>query len=229
MATAIAGIALAGATAPTLVGALSGVAMMIGGLTQAAIGVSQLVDSFSNYEPVVPTVSGGTELVGYGISEKTGNPVYRAIGAGIDITAGMGLGTARKTVPVIGNIEKVLQSDFKSAINVSNEVNLAVNNFETISGNLDRLINYSDASELFSEEMTTTNFQEYTYEEIVTHVIKSGETLSQIAADYGLSVNELAAMNSIDDVDLIFEGNEIVVKHIYIHEVSNIQQSNSQQ
>jgi LysM repeat protein len=44
-----------------------------------------------------------------------------------------------------------------------------------------------------------------------THEIQSGDTLSQIAVNYGVSVDELLAWNNIDDPNLIFAGNELIV------------------
>ena len=46
----------------------------------------------------------------------------------------------------------------------------------------------------------------------VIHVVASGETLSRIAAKYGVSSVELASTNSLNNPDLIFPGQEIVIK-----------------
>jgi rare lipoprotein A (peptidoglycan hydrolase) len=43
------------------------------------------------------------------------------------------------------------------------------------------------------------------------HVVQAGETLSDIAARYGLTVEELAAMNGIDDPDMVGEGDRLRV------------------
>ncbi|WP_370326123.1 LysM peptidoglycan-binding domain-containing protein [Euzebya sp.] len=45
----------------------------------------------------------------------------------------------------------------------------------------------------------------------VTHVVAPGETLSHIAAMYGVSVSALAEANGIDDPDLIYSGRQIAV------------------
>lgn len=41
------------------------------------------------------------------------------------------------------------------------------------------------------------------------HVVQAGETLSQIAAEYGMSVSDLADMNGIDDVNMVAEGQRL--------------------
>jgi len=46
------------------------------------------------------------------------------------------------------------------------------------------------------------------------YVVSYGDTLSQIAADYGLSVDELIWMNEIDDPDLIFPGERIALESV---------------
>ena len=49
-------------------------------------------------------------------------------------------------------------------------------------------------------------------DEPVTYVIQSGDTLSEIAARYNTTVDELVELNGIDNPDLIYPGNEIIVK-----------------
>lgn len=44
-----------------------------------------------------------------------------------------------------------------------------------------------------------------------THVVAAGETLSEIAARYGVTVEQLAAVNGIEDRDLVWEGDRLVV------------------
>lgn len=44
-----------------------------------------------------------------------------------------------------------------------------------------------------------------------SHIVYEGDTLSHIADSYGMTVRELALLNGIDDPDLIFPGQEIVV------------------
>lgn len=44
-----------------------------------------------------------------------------------------------------------------------------------------------------------------------THTVQWGDTLSQIAADHGMSVDQLVALNGLDDPDLIFPGEEILL------------------
>lgn len=46
----------------------------------------------------------------------------------------------------------------------------------------------------------------------VIHIVIRGETLNRIAAEYGVSAMKLAATNSLADPDLIFPGQEIVIK-----------------
>jgi len=45
----------------------------------------------------------------------------------------------------------------------------------------------------------------------LTHRVSAGETLTQIAARYGLSVDELARMNKLDDVDYIYEHQQLCI------------------
>ncbi|HXF63036.1 MAG TPA: LysM peptidoglycan-binding domain-containing protein [Caldilineaceae bacterium] len=44
-----------------------------------------------------------------------------------------------------------------------------------------------------------------------THTVQAGESLSEIAVRYGLSLDELMALNSIDDPDAIFAGQILVL------------------
>ena len=44
-----------------------------------------------------------------------------------------------------------------------------------------------------------------------SHVVQSGETLSEIALSYGVSLDDLAAANDIDNVDLILSGTTLVI------------------
>lgn len=46
----------------------------------------------------------------------------------------------------------------------------------------------------------------------VIHIVASGETLSRIAAKYGVSGVKLASTNSLSNPDLIFPGQEIIIK-----------------
>lgn len=45
----------------------------------------------------------------------------------------------------------------------------------------------------------------------VEHTVKSGDTLSHIALDYGTSIDKLAADNQLSDINLIFVGEKLVV------------------
>lgn len=53
---------------------------------------------------------------------------------------------------------------------------------------------------------------EETSDESVTYVIQSGDTLSELAARYNTTVDKLVELNGIDDPDLIYPGNEIIIK-----------------
>ncbi|MBD3348724.1 MAG: LysM peptidoglycan-binding domain-containing protein [Candidatus Eisenbacteria bacterium] len=44
-----------------------------------------------------------------------------------------------------------------------------------------------------------------------THTVERGETLASIAADYGVTVSEIAAANDIDNPNLISVGQELVI------------------
>ena len=44
-----------------------------------------------------------------------------------------------------------------------------------------------------------------------THEVQSGETLSQIATAYGLTLNELMRANSLDNPDMIRQGQKLVI------------------
>ena len=47
--------------------------------------------------------------------------------------------------------------------------------------------------------------------ETVTYVIQSGDTLSEIATRYGTTVDNLVALNGIENPDLIYPGNELII------------------
>jgi LysM repeat protein len=44
-----------------------------------------------------------------------------------------------------------------------------------------------------------------------TYLIRSGDTLSGIAARYGLSWQRLAVLNDLDDPDLIYAGDTLIL------------------
>src|SRR5688572_14361294 len=46
---------------------------------------------------------------------------------------------------------------------------------------------------------------------LATHVVQIGETLSEIAAAYGISTAELMALNGITDADQIYIGQELAL------------------
>jgi LysM repeat protein len=46
----------------------------------------------------------------------------------------------------------------------------------------------------------------------LTHRVQSGDTLSELALDYGLTVEELAALNDIDDPDLIIVDDDLLIR-----------------
>ena len=45
----------------------------------------------------------------------------------------------------------------------------------------------------------------------ITYTIKKGDTLSEIAKEYNTSVSELAKINNIENVDLIYAGNKLKI------------------
>jgi LysM repeat protein len=45
-----------------------------------------------------------------------------------------------------------------------------------------------------------------------TYTVKSGDTLSEIAEQYGTTVDELVRLNNIDNPDLIHPGQELKLK-----------------
>src|SRR5690606_30293335 len=94
----------------------------------------------------VPEVGGGAELIGYGLSERTGNNTYRALGAGADIIGSMGIGTPARSIPVISNINRIGKefenfSGLNSGINIAKEGILGYSDFSTIESNLTLLTN----------------------------------------------------------------------------------------
>lgn len=44
-----------------------------------------------------------------------------------------------------------------------------------------------------------------------THEVQSGETLSKIASDYGVSINELMSANSIENPNKVLQGQKLVI------------------
>lgn len=46
------------------------------------------------------------------------------------------------------------------------------------------------------------------------HIVKRGDTLSGIAARYGVTVAQIAAVNTIQNVNMIFEGQALVIPEV---------------
>jgi LysM repeat protein len=46
----------------------------------------------------------------------------------------------------------------------------------------------------------------------ITHIVKSGETLGQIALQYDVSIEDIAAANNISDLDALEVGQELIIK-----------------
>ena len=62
------------------------------------------------------------------------------------------------------------------------------------------------------ENETNSDESEETPSETVSYTIQSGDTLSEIAARYNTTVDELAELNGISNPNLIYPGNEIIIK-----------------
>jgi hypothetical protein len=227
--TVAAGFAVTLTTGISVVGALGGVTMMMTGMGQMAVGASQFVDGATSKKSNVPLVGGVTELVGYGLTEKTGNPYYRLAGAGVDLGASFGYG-ASKTIPLLSNAADIYK-------NASLSTKSKVFNFGRYSVDL-----YSDAStinnNLIYPDYSTENIEdsqfgggENLFPELSStqsisfsighyegfHTIEKGESLSSISNKYGTSIERLLNLNpQITDKDKIFEGNKIKVHDIKV-------------
>lgn len=62
-----------------------------------------------------------------------------------------------------------------------------------------------------TEEENITNNENISNDEYINYTIKKGDTLSEIAKEYNTSVNELASINNIKDVNLIYAGNTLKI------------------
>jgi len=112
-----------------------------------------------------------------------------------------------------------LKRSCEPLLEIVGEANQAINNFQTISGNLENMLS-SFVNEDSLVSPSNINITESIYEEIVTHLVEEGDTLSEIAKEYGVSVEDIQTLNSIENPDSIMVGQEVVVKDIYIHTVT---------
>ena len=69
-----------------------------------------------------------------------------------------------------------------------------------------------DESEDKTPDEPAIEESEETPSETVSYTIQSGDTLSEIAARYNTTVDELAELNGISNPNLIYPGNEIIIK-----------------
>lgn len=60
--------------------------------------------------------------------------------------------------------------------------------------------------DIFLQSSDTINTPENTTNRIETYTVRRGNTLSEIANQYGTTVNEIAGLNGIRNVNLIFPG-----------------------
>jgi RHS repeat-associated protein len=209
---AVAGFSIAASTSVTVAGAIGGIAMGMAGLGQMAIGIAQLTDAFTNEENHVPPVSGLGEMIGYGISEKTGDPTYRAIGMGLDMGSSAGFGAA-KTIPIYSNSKKIYSA-------------IKNNNFKNIETYRNTIELYSELSTSFSVSEEMFNYsvnipendngsnENFIVQVDITdkyHRIYPGETLSSISKQYNLKIDDLMKMNDIKNPDLIYAGDDIKI------------------
>jgi RHS repeat-associated protein len=209
----VAGATIAATTGISVVGALGGISMMLAGFSQMAIGVAQTTDALASKEKHIPDVSGPTELIGAKLTEKTGNPYYQAGGAVIDLASSVGFG-ATKIKPVITNLKTIKQiglpQDLKetieftrNTIDIGNDVNTAISNGNNI---------LEFHTEIPNEGMSVNNdIMIFINQNEQSHTIYPGETLTSIANDYNTTVEEIIKLNSIEDPNLIYAGEEIKV------------------
>ncbi|MDE5420597.1 LysM peptidoglycan-binding domain-containing protein [Ancylomarina sp. DW003] len=214
----VAGIAIAASTSVTIAGALGGVAMIMAGFSQMAIGVAQVTDASASQEKHVPDVGGISELVGYGITKKTGNPIYQTVGSGVDLLSSLGFGAA-KSVPVLSNLKDLgrvgIPQDLNQTLEFSKNLVIGGNDANTtvniIRGIGDVVEYYGDSSVQSEGDLTQgisiMNINEYT----LHHRIYPGETLSSIAKQYNVTIGDLVKLNSIENPDLIYAGDDIKV------------------
>ncbi len=64
---------------------------------------------------------------------------------------------------------------------------------------------------LENKDIISKTGNEENYNQDITYIVKSGDTLSKIALDYGTTVNELVKLNKIKNPNLIFPGEEFLV------------------
>jgi len=216
----ILGFGIAVTTGVTVAGALGGIAIMMGGLTQMGIGVVQFTDACVSKERHIPNVGGVTELIGYSLTKSTGDPIYHAAGSGIDMLSSIALGVGvAKSAPVLSNLKDLglngIPRDLNQTIEFSrnlivggNDANTILNSFS----NIDDAISYYNNNNTKSEgdliqDISIMNINEYTQH----HRIYPGETLSSIAKQYNMTVGDLLKLNSIENPDLIYAGDDIKV------------------
>ena len=71
--------------------------------------------------------------------------------------------------------------------------------------------NIIDSKKLKFETMPTDEENISDNEEYIIYTIKKGDTLSEIAKEYNTSVKELAKINNIENVNLIYAGNKLKI------------------
>lgn len=64
---------------------------------------------------------------------------------------------------------------------------------------------------LENQDIIPETGNEENYNQDITYIVKKGDYLSKIALDYGTTVNELVSLNKIENPNLIFPGEEILV------------------
>lgn len=120
------------------------------------------------------------------------------------------------TVANEGNLWLAYYSNSQDLININSVWNTYIGIQYTstgrvagISGNVDR--------DKFSEEIFTTaldssnNNVNDTNKQIINYVVKSGDTLSEIAYRYGTTVSIIAELNGIHNVNLIYTGQNLKI------------------
>ncbi|MBR3255559.1 MAG: LysM peptidoglycan-binding domain-containing protein [Clostridia bacterium] len=89
-----------------------------------------------------------------------------------------------------------------------------------ISGNVDR---DRFSKEILMDEIPGVDIPEQEANNIINYIVKSGDTLSAIALRYGTTVAEIARINNIQNVNLIYPGQvlEIIINSSYVPSTQN--------
>ena len=109
-------------------------------------------------------------------------------------------------------------------INIDNEIEIKNKDFiiqdgGNITSNIDMMINsnsYENANLNVIDDLESNGEREDQDYNIVMYIVKKGDTLWQIAKKFGTTINDIARVNGIEDVNLIMPGQKLYIPR-YVH------------